>query len=58
LSAPQRLSIIFSVALGAFIKMIHTWLQTDGFKKIEISVVAREDQPPHFQTILASGEKA
>jgi len=38
--------------------MIHTWLQTDGFKKIEISVVAREDQPPHFQTILASGEKA
>jgi hypothetical protein len=28
----------------------------DGFK-IEISVVAREEQPPHFQTILAGGEK-
>ena len=26
-------------------------------KKIEISVVAREEEPPHFQTILAAGEK-
>jgi len=33
------------------------WLEGAGFKKIEISVVAREDQPPHFQTILAGGEK-
>lgn len=36
---------------------LHRWLETAGFKKIEISVVAREEQPPHFQTILASGEK-
>jgi ArsR family transcriptional regulator len=36
---------------------LHRWLDEAGFKKIEISVVAREDQPPHFQTILASGEK-
>jgi ArsR family transcriptional regulator len=36
---------------------LHHWLEAAGFKKIEISVVAREDQPPHFQTILASGEK-
>jgi hypothetical protein len=28
-----------------------------GFKKIEISIVAAEEQPPHFQTILAGGEK-
>src|SRR6185436_11132544 len=33
------------------------WLEAAGFKKIEISVVAREEQPPHFQTILAGGEK-
>jgi ubiquinone/menaquinone biosynthesis C-methylase UbiE/DNA-binding transcriptional ArsR family regulator len=33
------------------------WLEKAGFKKIEISVVAREEQPPHFQTILAGGEK-
>jgi len=36
---------------------LHRWLEAVGFKKVEISVVAREEQPPHFQTILASGEK-
>jgi ubiquinone/menaquinone biosynthesis C-methylase UbiE/DNA-binding transcriptional ArsR family regulator len=36
---------------------LHRWLEEAGFKKIEISVVAREEQPPHFQTLLASGEK-
>ncbi|MEI2725439.1 MAG: class I SAM-dependent methyltransferase [Verrucomicrobiota bacterium] len=35
---------------------LHRWLEAAGFKRIEISVVAREEQPPHFQTILASGE--
>ena len=36
---------------------LHRWLEAAGFKKIEISVVAREDQPPHFETILAGAEK-
>jgi ubiquinone/menaquinone biosynthesis C-methylase UbiE/DNA-binding transcriptional ArsR family regulator len=36
---------------------LHRWLEQAGFKKIEISVVAREEQPPHFQTVLAGGEK-
>src|SRR5688500_6473518 len=36
---------------------LHKWLEAAGFKKIEISVVAREEQPPHFQTILAAGER-
>jgi ArsR family transcriptional regulator len=36
---------------------LNRWLEQAGFKKIEISVVAREEQPPHFQTILAGGEK-
>ena len=36
---------------------LHRWLEEAGFKKIEISVVAREEQPPHFQTILAGGQK-
>jgi ArsR family transcriptional regulator len=36
---------------------LHRWLETAGFKKVEISVVAREEQPPHFETILASGQK-
>lgn len=33
---------------------LHQWLEEAGFKKIEISVVAREEQPPNFQTLLAS----
>ena len=37
---------------------LQRWLEDAGFKKIEISVVAREEQPPHFQTILAGGEKS
>lgn len=36
---------------------LHRWLEETGFKKIEISVVAREEQPPHFETLLASGQK-
>jgi len=36
---------------------LHRWLEDAGFRKIEISVVAREEQPPHFQTILAGAEK-
>jgi len=36
---------------------LHRWLEEAGFRKIEISVVAREEQPPHFETILAGGEK-
>jgi len=37
---------------------LHRWLEEAGFKKIEISVVAHEEQPPHFQTLLAGAEKA
>src|SRR5213594_5205446 len=36
---------------------LHRWLEGAGFRKIEISVVAREEQPPHFQTILAGAQK-
>ncbi len=36
---------------------LHRWLEAAGFKKIEITVVAREEQPPNFQTILAAAEK-
>jgi ArsR family transcriptional regulator len=36
---------------------LHNWLEKAGFKKIEISIVAAEEQPPHFQTILVSGER-
>jgi len=36
---------------------LHGWLEAAGFKKIEVTVVAREDEEPHFQTVLAAGEK-
>ncbi len=36
---------------------LHKWLEDAGFKQIEISIVAEEDEPPHFQTILAGAIK-
>jgi len=36
---------------------LHRWMEEAGLKKIEVNVVAREDQPPHFETVLASGQK-
>jgi ubiquinone/menaquinone biosynthesis C-methylase UbiE/DNA-binding transcriptional ArsR family regulator len=36
---------------------LHGWLEEAGFKKIEVTVVAREEEAPHFQTVLAAGEK-
>lgn len=36
---------------------LHRWLEEAGFKRIEISIVAREEQPPHFETVLAGGVK-
>ena len=36
---------------------LHLWMENAGFKKLEVGVVAREDQPPHFETLLAVGEK-
>ena len=36
---------------------LHRWLEDAGFKKVEIHIVSAEEQPPHFQTLLASGEK-
>ena len=36
---------------------LQRWLEAAGFKKIEINIVAREEQPPHFETVLAAGQK-
>jgi ArsR family transcriptional regulator len=37
---------------------LHAWMETAGFRNVEVSVVAREDEPPNFETILAEGAKA
>ncbi|HOK77748.1 MAG TPA: metalloregulator ArsR/SmtB family transcription factor [Verrucomicrobiota bacterium] len=36
---------------------LQNWLETAGFRQIEVAIVAREEHPPHFQTVLAAGEK-
>lgn len=33
---------------------LHQWLESAGFAQIEVSVVAREEEEPHFETLLAS----
>jgi ArsR family transcriptional regulator len=37
---------------------LHGWLEEAGFREIEVTVVAREPQAPHFQTLLATGVKS
>lgn len=36
---------------------LHRWLEQAGLASIEVDVVAREDQPPHFETLFAIGQK-
>ncbi|MBK27725.1 MAG: transcriptional regulator [Verrucomicrobiales bacterium] len=33
---------------------LHQWLESAGFQQIEVSIVAREEEEPHFETLLAS----
>lgn len=43
--------------LGFSENQLYRWLRETGFTHAEISVVAREDQEPGFQTLLASASK-
>ena len=36
---------------------LHQFLEKNSFREIEVSVVAREKQGPHFQTVFATGVK-
>ena len=36
---------------------LHDWLERAGFRQIEVRVVAREKEAPHFQTVFATGLK-
>lgn len=33
------------------------WLEDAGFREVEVTVVAREEQPPQFETLLACGSR-
>ena len=43
--------------LGFSEVQLHQMLEEAGFAKIEVTVVSREKQSPHFQTVFASGVK-
>ena len=36
---------------------LQQWLEAAGFVNVEIEVVAKEEEPPHFQTVLATAVK-
>ena len=43
--------------LGFSERSLIQWLEAAGFVDIEVHTVAREEQAPHFETLLASGTK-
>src|SRR5881392_2021743 len=43
--------------LGFSEVQLHQFLEKGGFRDIEVSVVSRETQSPHFQTVFATGIK-
>ena len=43
--------------LGFSEVQLHQFLEKNGFLEIEVSVVSREKQSPHFQTVFATGVK-
>jgi hypothetical protein len=45
------------VWLGFKESALHGFLKKAGFQKVEVTAVAREEQEPHFETLLASGVK-
>lgn len=43
--------------LGFSEVQLQQWFEAAGFSEIEVSVVSREKESPHFQTVFASGVK-
>ena len=43
--------------LGFSEVQLHQWLEEAGFGKLEVTVVSREREGPHFQTVFATGSK-
>lgn len=56
-SYEQAKELYAHVWLGFSSMELHTMLTKAGFHEIDIQVVSREQQTPHFQTILATGVK-
>ena len=43
--------------LGFTKNILHEWIESSGFKDIEITEAAREEEPPHFTTLLVVAQK-
>lgn len=43
--------------LGFSEVQLHQWLEQAGFEEIEVAIVSREKERPHFQTVFATGLK-
>jgi ubiquinone/menaquinone biosynthesis C-methylase UbiE/DNA-binding HxlR family transcriptional regulator len=43
--------------LGFSEVQLHQFLEQNGFKKIEVTIVSREKESPHLQTVFATGVK-
>jgi ArsR family transcriptional regulator len=43
--------------LGFKESALHGFLKKSGFLKVEVEIVSREENEPHFETLLASGLK-
>ena len=54
---PQARELYGDRWLGFAMSDLQRWLESAGFKRIEVNVVAEEEAPPHFQTVLAAGVK-
>lgn len=44
--------------LGFSENQLYRWLKETGFSAAQVNIVAKEEQEPHFETVLASGVKA
>jgi len=54
---PQARELYGDRWLGFATSDLQRWLESAGFKRIEVNVVAEEEAPPHFKTVLAAGVK-
>ena len=53
----EALTLYGDTWLGFEESELQRWLENAGFGEVEIEIVAKEDTPPHFQTLLGHGVK-
>jgi len=52
-----RLRLYADQWLGFSEVQLHQWLEEAGFGKLEVTVVSREKESPHFETVFATDSK-